>query len=264
MVTDKADKKLLAQDERAEILKNERLSADYFKLIVRSPHIARAALPGQFVLLRVDDDTDPLLRRPLGVYRIKGDEVHFLIQVVGKGTELLREKQHGGKVSVMGPLGHGFRTEGVGKRTIFVAGGIGIVPLVFLGERHPAERLFFGAKAKEHLISESEMGRIARNRDYATEDGSLGYRGLISERLESFLKTERKTSDCFIYACGPKGLVRRVKELAGEFGVNGEASLDERMACGLGACLGCAVETIDGTKMVCKDGPVFNLDELVF
>lgn len=248
--------------EDVVITKNRKLNESFYHCAFRSPRLAPRISCGQFVFIRIQEEYIPLLRRPFSVAWVLGGEVNIVYKVVGKGTHVLAAKKKGESLNVMGPLGKGF-TFHEDKTILLVAGGIGIASLVSLTKMcvQSQARLFYGARTKEEFISQSFLHIQPRHIEYATEDGSRGTRGFVTKPLEAYFK-KNKNTDLFVYACGPLAMLRSVVSLARSYGIPGEANLEERMGCGVGACLGCATETARGIKMVCKDGPVFSFDEL--
>lgn len=241
---------------KAKVISKRFLSDDVFLLKLREPIIAEESLPGQFVNLRCSSIYEPLLRRPLSIYDVEEDNFLLLIRIIGKGTKLLSTVREGDELDVLGPLGNPF-PYGMYQNPLLVAGGIGIAPLHFLLRRLSSPILLFGARSKSELYGLEDLTKIARVIPF-TEDGSEGERGLVTTRLKEFLKGHD-----VIFACGPMGMLREVVTIAKSVGVPSYISLEERMACGFGACLGCAVKTKKGYKMVCKDGPVMPGEEVI-
>lgn len=249
-------------DEDITILENRKVNGKYFKLAFRSEKLSSRIRPGQFVQIRIGDGQDPFLRRPFSYYRASGGRVEVLYEVLGRGTELLSRKNKGDRLKVMGPLGNGF-TEKLGKKKrILVAGGVGVPPLVFLAEKFGADCLLIGTKSKAEVLPKAELRKVKSEVLFSTEDGSFGSKGFVTGLLEKILMQE-DLERIFIQTCGPKAMMRAVMALASKYGVEGEVSWDESMACGVGACLGCIVETRNGPKRACADGPVFGFEELV-
>ena len=265
----------------ARILKNDKLGSGFFRMRIASSYLAGEARPGQFVEVRCAEKTDPLLRRPLGVHRIVKGGIELLYEVVGKGTELLSLMKPGWLVDVIGPLGSGFIINGKTERRknarrILVAGGNGVAPLLFLAEELAKKRgelnVLIGGCSKSHILCEKDFQRTGAKVFVATEDGSKGHKGLVTHLLrEALLAGSPK--ETIIYACGPTGMLKAVSSIAGERRVSCQVSLEEKMACGVGVCLGCPVKIkrghgLEGTgyefRMVCKDGPVFNSEEIIW
>ncbi|MBI4974851.1 MAG: dihydroorotate dehydrogenase electron transfer subunit [Candidatus Omnitrophica bacterium] len=232
--------------------------------------------PGQFIEIRCSDDLNPLLRRPLGLHRILKNGIEVLYEVVGKGTALLSKKRKGESLDIIGPLGNGFDIKaGMGQATIIIAGGIGVAPLVSLAEeiaRSPRPALhgrelyvLIGACKRSHILCEKDFKKLGAKVLIATEDGSKGYKGLATDLLKDFLNPKPYILYPAIYACGPNEMLKTVAWIAKDRRIPCQISLEERMACGVGACLGCAVKVKGGGyKMVCKDGPIFNAEEIAW
>lgn len=262
-------------DETVTILENQKINAEYYKLVFSSKRISRGVRPGQFVNLQVENSPDPLLRRPLSYYRVRGERLELLYEVLGRGTALLARKKRGHKVKVLGPLGRPFSQNLKGKRRLLVGGGVGVPPLLFLAEHMRKEKqppiFLIGCKSKGEVLPQRELSNVNGKVFYATEDGSYGEHGFVTVLLQRILENRTSHSQFpvfpsqswFIQTCGPHAMMVAVMKLAREFGIEGEASIDERMACGVGACLGCVVRTKDGFKTSCVEGPVFSFRDLV-
>lgn len=251
------------RDETVKVLKNFRVNGEYYKLSFRSKHLARNVRPGQFLHIQIREGQDPFLRRPFSYYQVRGDEIEILYEILGRGTALLAQAGKGERLQVMGPLGREFSRKIGRKKRILVGGGVGVPPLVFLAERYGCDRFFIGTKNKKEVLPSEEIQKFRRQVFYTTEDGSFGIRGLVTELLERYLDRERgEAGDYFIQTCGPNRMMKRVMEIASHYGVEGEASWDERMACGVGVCLGCMVWTRQGWTPSCTEGPVFRFDEM--
>lgn len=255
-----------------EITHNKAVSSSCFRIGLKwkTPGIA----PGQFVMLRVTDSLDPLLRRPFGIYNVinaagkaslRGTGIELLYKVVGRGTRILSLKKPGECVDVLGPLGNGWPLPLLSNKNIKViitGGGMGIAPLYLLSTKIKAGVLLFGAKdSSEAGLTKAFKGHKIR---IATEDGSIGKRGLVTELLKEELGPD--STDTIVCACGPVKMLKAVAAIAKDAGVDCYVSLESSMACGIGVCLGCAVKSVAPAlqasankdyKMVCSDGPVF-------
>lgn len=249
-------------DEIVTISRNGKINGKYFKLAFNSSKLSSKVVPGQFLHMKISPSNGPFLRRPFSYYRVRGQKVEVLYEVLGQGTRILSQKKKGETVKVMGPLGKGFSVKIGQKKRILVAGGIGVPPLVFLAEKQPTQYLLIGTKSKFEVLPKTELKKIKAQILYSTEDGSWGSRGLVTALLEKVI-IEEDPRKIFIQTCGPKPMMRAVIALAHKYGVEGEASWDESMACGVGACLGCMVKTQNGLMRACVDGPVFQFKELV-
>ncbi len=253
--------KVKKYDEEVPLLENKKVNGKYFKLAFRSKNLSGSVKPGQFLHVRVNQGQDPYLRRPFSYFRVSPGRVEILYEVLGCGTSILSGKKKGDALKVMGPLGNTF-TENLGKKKrILVAGGAGVPPLVFLAEKYRAEYLLIGTKSKAEILPKSEMKKVRAKILCSTEDGSYGTKGRVTLLLEKILK-DQHPGEFFIQTCGPKPMMEAVISIAAKYGVEGEASWDESMACGVGACLGCMVKTKAGLKRACADGPVFNFEDL--
>lgn len=252
-----------------EVICNSSLGQGVYLLRLRAP-LARVE-PGQFIHLRCAWGYDPLLRRPLSVHDFEpqSQEILLLYRVMGKGTAWLAERRPGDKISGLGPLGRGFVLPR-GKRVAMVAGGMGVAPLFFAARRALAygnEVVFLqGARRREELWRSEELRALGVEWEAATEDGSLGFTGLVPDLLAHHL-TFRKF-DC-VFACGPRDMLAAVAGIAGAHRVPAQVSLEEHMACGLGACRGCVVPVYQengdvGYENVCSDGPVFSAARVVW
>jgi len=255
----------LRYEERALVRSQVNTGGDNYLLILESPAIAKEAKPGQFVMIRCGQGLDPLLRRPISIFLAEPEAglVYLWYQVVGKGTNLLAGLRTGDYVNMLGPLGRGFSLIEEGKAAL-VGGGMGIAPLVFLSHAWPANNrisAFFGGRSAGHLPPSECLPEV--DGFLATEDGSCGYQGFVTELLAQWLESEKPE---IIYACGPHGMLAQVNKLARQYHIPLQVSLETVMACGLGACLGCTCEKAqaeDGSWFkVCQDGPVFWAEEV--
>lgn len=253
---------------KADIIDNKTLTRGFYKMRIRSTYLAKNAKPGQFVEVRCSDSNEMILRRPLGVHRILVDGVEILYEIVGQGTEMLSQKEKGDILDVIGPLGNGFKIA-KDAHSIIIAGGIGVAPLVSLAENIKSKKdmhVLIGACKKEHILCEKEFKKTGAKVLVATEDGSRGLKGFVTELLKKLHLGGQRT---MIYACGPNNMLKAVSKIAYDKNTPCQVSLEERMACGVGVCLGCPVKVRKGFidteyKMVCKDGPVFMADEIVW
>ncbi len=262
--------------ENARILSQERVIGQIFKMRLHSPFIVREARAGQFVMLRVREGNDPLLRRPFSFNRIYPSDGTFdiLYRVVGRGTWLLSRLEPGETVSLIGPLGNGFQLPVSQTASLaFIAGGIGIAPLQELIAQVSAVQdprgarnmhLFYGARTASELLPESSLGDFGLTVHYATDDGSFGYNGRVTKRFEEYL-AENTFRPVEIYSCGPLAMQYHVAKWALANDTLAQLSLESLMACGMGACLGCALPALNRENPesehfvhVCEDGPIFS------
>jgi len=253
----------------APVIERAEVAPGVHRLVFAAPEIARTAQPGQFVHLRIGPGHDPLLRRPFGIYdadRAAGT-VAVLFQVVGRGTALLARVHPGAVLDVLGPLGRGFTVPAPGAPVAVVAGGRGVAPLGVLLRRLAAAgvkgSLFQGARTAALLVG-AEEGFSGIKRRVATDDGSAGHRGSVVDLFTASVFAGYRYA--YVYAAGPFPMLRALAGRMREYGLDGEVSLEERMACGLGACLCCSavVRSESGLKYarVCADGPVFPVGEV--
>lgn len=251
----------------AKLIKKEKLLEGLYKFSVEAKEIVDIAKPGNFVEIRINENLDPFLRRPISIYNLDKEKgiLEFIFQVKGKGTELLAKKNEGDLIDIIGPLGSGtFKFEDK-KNIAVIGGGIGIFPLYELTKQAKNSGLsihtYLGFRNKELVTLEEEFEAVSTNLTITTDDGSYKENGFAINFLAEDL--EKENFDC-IYTCGPLPMLRAVKKLAEEKGIQCQISLEEKMGCGLGVCLGCAVKTAASPKdapdyvHVCKAGPVFD------
>ncbi len=258
------------KDIKAKILSNEKISSGYFKVILDAPFVAEKGTPGQFVQIQCSDTIELLFRRPFSIHKVEGKGIEILYEVIGKGTELLSRKKKGDFLNVLGPLGSGFKVPSTS--AILIAGGMGVAPLVFLAERLKKTKIMvlIGAKTKKDLLCENDFKKIATEVHIATDDGSKGYKGFVSELFEKLLRETANSKSTKVYTCGPPLMLKSIAGICKKKKIECEVSVEEKMACGIGACLGCAVKVKGSNKntfiykLACKDGPVFNAQEIVW
>jgi dihydroorotate dehydrogenase electron transfer subunit len=251
--------------ETATITENRRITADLWALRLHAPGIARESRPGQFIHVRLGEGIDPLLRRPMSLYRIGSETIDLLVRPAGRGSRMMIEKQVGEWLDCLGPLGNGFTLHPTTRNLLMVSGGSGIAPLVALSEqavsRDLSVALLFGARSADRVYP-SELLPPQVEYVVATDDGSAGHHGLVTDLLPEYLGW----ADA-IFACGPRPMFLSILDIVrrANSSKSVQLSLEENMACGVGACFGCAVETRGGEmKSVCADGPVFEMRELAW
>lgn len=249
---------------QALVLTNRSAGRGYYRLVLKAPLAAKAARPGQFVMLRVSDSMDPILARPFGVSAVlPRGAIEVYYRVVGRGTSVLTNAGPGQVLAFHGPLGTGFPVPDKGVTPVFVAGGSGFPPLLYLSRTlRRRSHLFCGARDRSCLLSDSIILQFRRNgaqTHIATEDGSAGTRGRVTDLLSSFLFQRDADKKSILYACGPRPMLAAVAALASERSLPCYVSMEERMACGLGVCMGCSVGVEGGGyRRVCREGPVFD------
>lgn len=248
--------------EKCEIISNEQLASRVYEMVLQTDNLARESEPGQFIHIRINGGLYPLLRRPISINRTNKEEgtITIVYHVIGQGTEEIAAMVKGELLDVIGPLGKGF-TVFEGKRCAVVGGGIGTAPLLGLAHRLKNCDAYLGFRDETYMLHEFQA--VCQETVVATENGSVGYKGFITELLEQNIKAYD-----VVYTCGPKPMMQRVADICRASNVECYVSMEERMGCGIGACLVCTckVKGEDGevhhTK-VCKDGPVFNAKEVL-
>lgn len=254
---------------KTNVIRNTKVGFAYWQLAVDAPAIARVARPGQFAMLKVCQGNDPFLRRPLGIHAVERNRVIFMYEVVGPGTTALSKVLSGDTIDIIGPLGNGFRYKKSVKKnpSILVAGGMGVVPLLFLAKQLICNKnkplVLIGGRTKAYIVCQEEFKKLGCDVKISTDDGSAGFNGRVTELLQSLLMTG-DSRHATIYSCGPKPMLKAVSAICLEKNIPGQLSLEEHMSCGIGACLGCVVETTDGYQRVCKEGPVFETRQIIW
>lgn len=252
----------------ARVIFNEQIASEIMLLRLTYPQLANHAKPGQFVEIRIPQCHHVFWRRPFSLHDVNPEQGTFdlLFNIVGKGTHMMSRVRKNEELSCLGPLGNHFTIPFDIKEALIVAGGLGIAPFAFLIQQVPADtlvKIFYGAANIESLYRLETSSEVKWN--ISTDDGSAGAKGVVTDLLETELKN-RQTGQ-MIYACGPSAMLRRTAELAAHYNVPGQVSIETVMGCGFGACMGCAVRLKHpeaGKKYVlaCKDGPVFNIDDI--
>ena len=254
-------------EQDTKIIFNKKVTADTFLMGLRSPEIAAEARPGQFVMVQVRPGINPLLRRPFSICGIHGDDVFLILyRVVGRGTVIMSKAGEGDILSVLGPLGRGFGLPKRGHKALLVAGGIGIAPLIFFAQTVKGNDVIFmaGYGSASEIVPVEQVGLGNMKVLIATDDGTTGYRGPVTEVFESHLAGPYDKIPT-VFTCGPLPMLKRVVTLTLDRGISCQVSLETSMACGLGACQGCAVKSSSENQAyyhVCKDGPVFDVYNL--
>jgi dihydroorotate dehydrogenase electron transfer subunit len=249
---------------KAEIIKINKLTDSIFDFTVKSPELAKKAVCGQF--LHIDCGDEFVLRRPISIAEIFDDALRFIFDIRGKGTQKLSEKKVGEFLDILGPLGNGF--EILNEKSLIVGGGIGIYPLLQIVKEQKAKTtVSLGFRNKDFVTLEDEFRKYADELYISTDDGSYGENGnalsVVKQRLE-------KGDFDVVYACGPLPMIKAIKEITDRCEILCQISLEERMGCGIGACLCCPVKIEDDTELgfkhlhVCKEGPIFNAKEVIF
>ena len=255
----------------AELVKKEQLKPDIFKFSVKAPNIVKNSKPGNFIEIRVTDQTEPFLRRPISIYNLDRENgiLEFIFQVKGKGTKILAQREIGSQIDIVGPIGYGtFQYENYENLAI-IGGGIGVFPLYELAkcakQANKNVTTYLGFRSKDFVVLENEFKEVSNKFVLTTDDGSYAEKGFAINYLKKDIEEGKIDS---IYACGPLTMLKAVQKLVLEKDIPCQISLEEKMACGLGVCLGCAVKTAKSPKEapeywhVCKAGPVFNAKDV--
>lgn len=263
-ISEKDDTIWIMYQIEAPILFNKKIIEGYYLMELYAPQISQEAKPGQFIHLRCTQQYDPLLRRPFSIYKAEDETLQVLYKVVGKGTYLLSEKIKGEKIDILGPLGRGFETNlNSSQEVILIGGGIGIAPLYFLSTRLSKFPLtvFLGVKTKNKILCKREFTSQGFEVKIATDDGSKGFKGLVSDFFFSYFFSLSSSLGA-VYACGPLPMLKKISEFSLKHNIFCQVSLEQRMGCGIGACQGCVIKGKDKYLRVCKEGPVFKAGEI--
>jgi dihydroorotate dehydrogenase electron transfer subunit len=251
-------------DLRARIVENLCLGGKYYRIRVEAPEIASQTQPGQFCMIRPEYSGESLLRRPFSIAAVReGGLLEFAYTAIGIGTRLISQSEPGQHLLCLGPLGNSFPIVS-GARALVVGGGIGVAPFPFFNRVLNEHRIFpityYGARGADELIYVEELNQLSHALKIATDNGTAGHHGFVTQLLEKDL--EESPGDSVIYACGPHPMMRVVKSIAERYGVPAYLSMEETMGCGVGICIGCPIPgvTRDGQStyyLCCKDGPIF-------
>lgn len=263
-----------------EIISNEEIQENCFLMQVKIPSSFEKPLPGQFVMIRIAGLNDPFLSRPISIYSFSHGKqsslLELLYRVVGKGTQIMAGLIEGSQVEINGPLGNGFHTKSLKKNIVMISGGMGIAPLSLLLETLNRKSeysssvmiLYPGFQSLSAAVGLEKVRKVCRDVNVCTDDGTLGEKGFVTQIFQKDMKkfTPENTS---IFACGPKEMLKALAKILNKCKFNCQVSLEERMACGTGACMGCAVAVKDkkgerSYQRVCADGPVFNLADIIW
>lgn len=247
------------------ILKREEIAKDIYSYVISCPEAAAVSKAGQFVHIRAEGYT---LRRPISICEIDKENgtVRIVFEVRGGGTDRLSQLRVGDKMDIILPLGNGFTVKEIpeGKNVVVVGGGIGVPPMCGVSALYKNVKAIIGFRSRDKVILEEDLRRIGAEVTVCTDDGSYGESGVVTVPLEKELE---KGNTAMIFACGPTPMLKAVIECAKRYNIPCEVSLEQRMACGVGACVGCACNiNRDGKNLVlrvCKDGPVFKAEEVV-
>lgn len=239
--------------DKEKVKENIKVSADIFKLTIKGSFKAK---PGQFYMLKAWEE-GLLLPRPISVHDVDEEGITFLYAVVGKGQKILSKLKENDEVSIMGPLGNGFDVESIKGKVAVISGGIGIAPMNYLIKSLKGCSVDLYAGFRDSSYGLEEVEEYVNSIYVATETGKTGYRGFVTD----LLKPEEYD---LVICCGPEVMMKKVAYMCVEKGVEVYVSMENRMACGVGACLVCTCKTKEGNKRTCKDGPVFKGRDLIF
>ncbi len=261
--------------QTCRVMSNRRLDkvGRYFRLTIDGFRAARPVSPGQFVHVKVAEGLDPFFRRAFSIagYTPEKGILEIIYKVVGRGSSALSGLTYGDRLDLIGPLGNRFSRPPKAKTAILAAGGVGLPPLYFLARHlvdkgHPSDRLIFiyGGRTQSELIELPRIRQLGITTVFCTDDGSYGYRGLVTEAVARHLDG-RKQNQIHLYGCGPEPMLAALQNLALAGGWSGELSLEAPMPCGVGVCLGCIKPSLKRPGdyvRVCYDGPVFGMGEV--
>lgn len=238
--------------QKSKVIENIELTKGIFKMTVDGDFSNDIA--GQFYMLR-SWGIEPFLSRPISIHDANSEGITFLYEVVGEGTRLFSELKRGDFIELLGPVGNGFDIKEISGKVAIVTGGIGIAPMGLLVKQLENCEVDFYAGFRDKEYSIDYIGEYAKNIHLSTDSGAKGHKGFIIDIFDP-------TGYDYVLSCGPTPLMKKVADICNEKGVKSYLSLESRMACGVGACLGCTIETTSGKQRVCKDGPVFKGEEV--
>ncbi|MBI4329923.1 MAG: dihydroorotate dehydrogenase electron transfer subunit [Chloroflexi bacterium] len=283
---------------RSTVVSNEQLAPDCWRLTLESSRIGAEAKPGQFINIKVSETNDPLFRRPFSVFRRVdldkgGVGVQVVYRVVGRGTRLMTNLRQGNELDIIGPLGRGFEWRRDKRVHVLLAGGVGAAALFMLGQeisRAAQERglelhVLLGAETGEKLVLQKEFAGLGGIVQVSTDDGTAGYKGLVTGMLREAISTGRIRTDCAIYSCGPEPMYRALAATCRQYNIPAQICIERHMMCGIGACFACICKVDKATTLkradiesshiqfipeedyghalVCRDGPVFAIGEVI-
>ncbi|MEN6624064.1 MAG: dihydroorotate dehydrogenase electron transfer subunit [Smithella sp.] len=263
-----------------EVLKNEEVGPQYFLMKIALPPAFGEPVPGQFVMIRIAGIAEPFLGRPISIYSYcpskSSMEIELLFRVVGKGTQILAGLIAGSQVEVHGPLGGSYAVFPEKESIVFIAGGIGVAPLSLLaqylceseGIKSTQMNFYLGARTAKEIVGLDKLATLCYNVQICTDDGTQGRKMQVTKAFQKEMK-KYDPSRTAVYACGPRAMMKALGAILNNSGFHCQVSLEERMACGTGACMGCAAAIRDKSgnavyKRVCTDGPVFDLADVIW
>ena len=254
---------MMYTQNKFRIVSKKAIGRDIYSFEIHCPVVAQAAMPGQFVHIRANGFT---LRRPISIAGIGETTLRIVFEIRGEGTNAIAELNKGDLIDMLAPLGHGFTIDPSYKKVILIGGGIGNPPMLPLAEAYGEKAtVISGFRNASAAILQEDFRRTGAETILCTDDGSAGIHGFVTQPLKELAE---KGGINAVYACGPMPMLKNISAICKENGIYCEISLEERMACGIGACLGCACKTKRNDEEyfahVCKDGPVFNAEEVLW
>jgi dihydroorotate dehydrogenase electron transfer subunit len=279
----------------SKIVSNKRITRNCWRVVLDAPQISSAVKPGQFIHVKVGGESGPLFRRPFSVFRrvnLNGGSlgIEIVYRVIGTGTRLMAELRQGDAIDIIGPLGNGFELNRNKPLHVIVAGGTGAACLYLLAEEISKARLqlkiLLGADTKASLLLKKEYASLKGAVMVSTDDGTCGYHGFVTQMLDRGLREGEISTDCAIYSSGPEPMLKALASVCRKYDIPTQVSVERHMMCGIGACLACickvdprhisknrdlgsshmqfVAEKEFGYALVCKDGPVFDMNEVIF
>ncbi len=279
----------------SKIVSNKRLTENCWRVVLDAPQIASEVKPGQFIHVKIGGENGPIFRRPFSVFRrvsLEGSRlgIEIVYKVIGKGTRLMTELRRGDMLDIVGPLGHGFKLDRERPSQVIVAGGTGAACIFLLAEEISRSglplKVLLGAETKASVILKKEYAALSAEVMISTDDGTSGYHGFVTQMLDEALEKGRVASDCMVYSSGPEPMLRALALVCRKYGIPAQISIERHMMCGIGAYLACickvdrdyisksrdlgsshiqfASDKEFGYALVCKDGPVFDIHEVIF
>jgi len=279
----------------SKIVSNRRMTGNFWRVVLDAPRISSKVKPGQFIHVKIGGENGPLFRRPFSVFRrVPLKEGHFGIEIVykviGTGTRVMTGLRRGDALDIIGPLGHGFELDRSKSAQVVVAGGTGAACLFLLSEKISKAglplKVLLGAESKASVLLKKEYTALKAEVMVSTDDGTDGFHGFVTQMLEKAFDEGKISTDCVVYSSGPEPMLKALASICKTNHIPGQISVERHMMCGMGACLACVckvdpshlsqkrdlgsshIQSISGKEfgyaLVCKDGPVFGIDEVIF
>ena len=279
----------------AKVVSNKRINENCWRVVLDAPRISSEVKPGQFIHVKVGGENGPLFRRPFSVFRrvpLQGNHlgIEVVYEVIGGGTRMMTGLRKGDTLDIIGPLGHGFELDRSKSVQAVVAGGTGAACLFLLAEEISKAglqlRVFLGAETKASVLVKKEYEALKGEVMVSTDDGTYGYHGFVTEMLDKAFREGKISTNCAIYSSGPEPMLKALASICRKYEASAQVSVERQMMCGIGACLACVckvdpshlskernsgvsyVQSVSdkefGYALVCKDGPVFDINEVIF